>query len=1655
MGAQDAQARLLIVAAIQDLLTGPARAMGVSLDQLEGHVKAVDGAAGDLARAYQLLDALGGPLTASTADMGQTMSSLAGSVRGANQALDAFGDYEALIAAEAEGGVRSVREFIGTLEVLRAEVARIKAQGPVTFKIGAATAGTADEQLARQFAAAKTIFGRDLAAEARALQERIAAEQILDPLLRKRLQAEADLDAEIRQATVAEREQVEAFVRGEREIAQAIRDATRAEEEQVATFVKGAQAKAALLGRFQATLRAGEDERRSAAIAEMEATATNAFAAAVQRGAVAEEQFRKAITDATAAETMQLERTSELARMLRGGAWQAAIDDTIRLDAATRELGAEYVKAAQNAQRFFDTQRARGVAPAIASSQAQGRFQSDLAVFRAVSNPNTTGFQRFRVELSQGAISVREFLSSSKLLSSQFERFNQVAGSTASTLILFFVVLNRIREATNQAIEFSRAMTQVATITDLTGREVAHLGEQVQDLALSFGLKELDVARGLYFTLSSGIEDTADALELVTAANELAVTGFATVEQTIDLLTSTINAYGLSVSDARRLNDLFFQTVRVGKAELPELAHNLGSVLPIAAQMGVSLDELTGAIAALTLGGQNADESVTSLRQLFINFLNPTTDAQQILSELQTQTDKLGDSTLAAAIKSKGMLTVMQGLAETVGANAAKFRELVPDARGFVAVSALAGNQLGVFQRTLNATTNAAGANTAALQKVFTSQAKQIEIVQAGIRQGFLDIGQSIIDGFAPLDGTADGARAAAETIRDAIGSIGPAVQESLGLLKVFGTGLAAIRASVLAWRADFDVAFTDIYNGSQDAMSEWRKLGEADRARIDLDALIGGADDWKKHASAIADARSSVTSFAEAQVRNVDNLAKWETRLKSLTANIRQFADANGRNAALDISQDKRVQEARDAIAKVNAVIEANKVNVEYWLGLSGGGTFDQAIERARQSLANFKTRLMRERNISLGAPQSEDDANAEAAALAAAEFDRLATAAQGVETILRDIKNVNIREEFKATARVAEAFGSTTEEALVTAQEKVRALVREFRTAQFEILAKLNKGEFGPSTSDAASLEAGKQLNARRKLFEAQTEAAVDELKTAARTIETQKAIEAAYTNTNDAIRMIADSASAGDLAMAGLTAAFVAATRNAPDFAEAVRSAEYLKDITGKLKLSKLQEAEAEVAAVVAIRRRFEADVDANKITGEREQKIRDLIERLYAQAAAERDLLLAQAEKRTPTEFPFLSSIVTAAQESALAMRGFLEAGGAEKALKADLELLDQRRVTTLTQEAEALRVRLSEIEASIPLYESVKSINAADAEQMREKIALIRETTLAEMERNAAIEERERFLKTQGFGGGFAQAFDEMTQTIDESFERGKIIGDSFFSNLENGFASIVSGATSAKEAFQQFAQALLADISRLLVRMLLMQTLGKALGGLLNFGGGAATGDAGAGSVFPGSTPSAKGNVFEFGNIRQFKKGGFPDIGDEPALFRTRDGRLNSMREGGKPEAIVPLERGPGGELGVSAFGLPREPVVQDINVTTRPDTASFAAQAKALFASQRAFEREIDRIGASVRPEGRRAFDLPARPVPVEFSGRGAVGSARGGQTVNLRFEAHFQSLDPSRAADVVLTAMPQIQRAFTNVLRRGSDAELNAEIRTVAGVQ
>ena len=235
-------------------------------------------------------------------------------------------------------------------------------------------------------------------------------------------------------------------------------------------------------------------------------------------------------------------------------------------------------------------------------------------------------------------------------------QFKKVAGIAAAA----YAAVQTLGGASRDFIAFDKTLGEISTqLLDNTER-VKEFAAESQNLALQFGSELTDQSKAFYEVLSTGITDTREATELLTAANKLAIGGNSNLGTAISGLTSIVKGYGDKVKDVNEVSDTLFTASLAGKISIEELSEGLGRIIPLADALDVGLEEVTASIAALTLTGVSARESITSVRAVLAAVVKPS-------SEAADEAERLGLNFSAAAIKSKGMLAFLEELKQKTG----------------------------------------------------------------------------------------------------------------------------------------------------------------------------------------------------------------------------------------------------------------------------------------------------------------------------------------------------------------------------------------------------------------------------------------------------------------------------------------------------------------------------------------------------------------------------------------------------------------------------------------------------------------------------------------------------------------------------------------------------------------------------------------------------------------------------------------------------------------------------------------------------------------------------------------------------------------------------------------------------------------------------
>jgi hypothetical protein len=310
--------------------------------------------------------------------------------------------------------------------------------------------------------------------------------------------------------------------------------------------------------------------------------------------------------------------------------------------------------------------------------------------------------------------------------------------------------------AVNAFTEHEQLMGNVATLIDGTAEDVEATTDELVEGVREVGreapksLKDLETA--LYDIVSAGIP-ADQAIEVLRQSAILATAGLGTTEEAADLLTSALNSYGMSAEDAEIVATIFFETVKAGKTTVSELAASFGSVAPLAANLGVSLEELNAATAIMTTTGLSASESQTALRATMTQLMKPGTDLEDVLNVLGVESGPRFDETLRDLISREGLVDVLSDITTTGKEMGNKMGDLWGSVEAVNAIMILTGEKGKDFENVLadiETQTDKVGVATTNLEQKFEDQTETVrsatQIMRNEIDVWLQDIGGAMVE---------------------------------------------------------------------------------------------------------------------------------------------------------------------------------------------------------------------------------------------------------------------------------------------------------------------------------------------------------------------------------------------------------------------------------------------------------------------------------------------------------------------------------------------------------------------------------------------------------------------------------------------------------------------------------------------------------------------------------------------------------------------------------------------------------------------------------------------------------------------------------------------------------------------------------------------
>ena len=217
------------------------------------------------------------------------------------------------------------------------------------------------------------------------------------------------------------------------------------------------------------------------------------------------------------------------------------------------------------------------------------------------------------------------------------QRARNIAGGVAAIGSAFAVAGSAV---VSYATDLNEGLANVATLIPGQQERLQELRGDVQELARAYGTPTEGLTGGLYEAISA-FGDTADTVAILDTNTKAAKAGQASISQSIALTSAVTKGYNDVTAEAvEKAANLAFKTVELGQTNFPELAGSIGEVVPQAAALNLSQEEMFGVFAATTGVLGNASKVSTGFKGALTALLAPSEGLQKVFAGLGVETGK-------------------------------------------------------------------------------------------------------------------------------------------------------------------------------------------------------------------------------------------------------------------------------------------------------------------------------------------------------------------------------------------------------------------------------------------------------------------------------------------------------------------------------------------------------------------------------------------------------------------------------------------------------------------------------------------------------------------------------------------------------------------------------------------------------------------------------------------------------------------------------------------------------------------------------------------------------------------------------------------------------------------------------------------------------
>jgi TP901 family phage tail tape measure protein len=353
---------------------------------------------------------------------------------------------------------------------------------------------------------------------------------------------------------------------------------------------------------------------------------------------------------------------------------------------------------------------------------------------------------------------------------------NKSVASLGQTLNLTFAataaykglnaIINSLKMCTDETLKFEKAIVSMGAITNTSSEGMAKYSKQAIELSKTTEFSASAIAGAMLEMSKAGMSADQiwkmlpNTLNVATAAGE-------DLLYTTKGMINTMMSYGIGFEESERVANVYTRTLNASKLSLESYMEAMKYVASVADPLNTNLEETSALLALLSQRGIEGSLAGTSLRNMMLNMLAPTSKAAKALEGMNFEG-----------------LTLTQVLGQMEGAGI-KVEELLAlvDKRAINSALAISKNtdEVGKFMDIINGSGMTAKEQAELIRKSFTDQL-------AMVKNSFQALGISIFEAFGTEKQTA--------------------IESLKGYVESFGKYIIANKVSIQKFFTDLVTAF-------------------------------------------------------------------------------------------------------------------------------------------------------------------------------------------------------------------------------------------------------------------------------------------------------------------------------------------------------------------------------------------------------------------------------------------------------------------------------------------------------------------------------------------------------------------------------------------------------------------------------------------------------------------------------------------------------------------------------------------------------------------------------------------------------------------------------------------------------------------------------